>query len=183
MKIGSFFLILLAALVALGYLLSDSLHLREDISNQQIEIERLTQVVQQAEREKQNALIALQNVGQELQSCQSQVQKSDQIINRLINENTSLKEQNHQLVNSAKPSNAGNLSVQHEIETVQAAAFGLIASIILGLGSMVVMGLKRLRKQFLCEGRTVNIGQYVYLTDVEIKELVQRRRNKSKSST
>ncbi len=197
MRIGSFFLILLAALIALGYLLSDSIHLHEDMSTLQKEIETLSQALQQAEQEKQNALIALQNLeqekqdtltalqnaGQELQLCQRQVEQSNQIIGRLTNENTSLKEQNRRPVTSGPSSNAADAPPQPQIRMAQSTAFSLITFIALGIGSIVMVVLKGLQKQLILKRHATKTGNYVYLTDAEIRELVQRRRNATKPNT
>ena len=195
MRIGSFFMILLAALVALGYLFSDSVHLREDISGLQKQIERLSQSVQQAEQEKQsvlvalqnteqekqNALIALQNTGQELQSCRQQVEQSNKTIADLTNENTSLHNQLQVLADLQQPSDTSHANPPSETEIVQSSTFGLITFIILGSGSIALMALKALQKQPIPKKHTAKTGQFVYLTDAEIKELIQRRRDATKS--
>src|SRR5438093_10941140 len=105
MRVGSVLIILLAALVVLGFLLSDSMHLRSEIKDLQNEIQRLSLVAQQAEQEKQVALGALQqseqekqnnvstlqNKTQELQACWRQIDQINQIFGELSDENTLLK--------------------------------------------------------------------------------------------
>lgn len=177
MKIGSFFMILLAALVALGYLLSDSLHLREDVAVQQEEIERLTQAVQQAEQDKQNAMTALQTAGQNLQICQQKVDQSNQTIVRLTEENASLKEQ-VQVLATQQDSDASSTPPASQAQMVQATAIGTAAFFILGLGSMAVVGLKGFQKR---HKRSPKSGSYVFLMDAEIKEVIKRRRETTKT--
>ena len=172
MKIGSFFLFLLIALVALGYLFSDSIHLREDMSNQQKEIERLTVTVQRTEQEKQDALIALQNAGLEVQSCWQTVEQSNQVITQLTEENSYLKQQNLLLV-SQQTSDTSSVTPQPQAQPVQATALSLVAFLTLGFGSVVAIGLKSLQKH---PKHAAKAGNYVYLTDAEIKELIQQRR-------
>lgn len=179
MKVGSFLLILLVALVVLGYLLSDSFHLREDISNQQKEIGQLTQAVQQAEQEKQNALIALQTANQNLQSCQLSVGEANQTIARLTDENMALKAENQSSV-TQQASDTSSAIPRLATKTIQATTFGLFTFLVLGVGSAVAIGLKSFQK-YARHG--VKIGQYVYLTNDEIKDLIRQRRASQKSNT
>lgn len=177
MKIGSFFLILLVALVALGFLLSDSFHLREEISSLQNEIKRLTQAAQQAEQEKQSALAALHAASQDLQSCRQTVEQSNQTIVRLTDENISLKEQNHQLV-TQRPSVVLDATVQPQTPTVQSAVYSSITLSVLGIGSVVAAGWKGYKALRNGQGK----GYYVYLTEAEKAQLIRQRREASKSA-
>ena len=175
MKIGSFFVILLSALVALGYLLSDSLHLREDISNQQGEIERLTRASQQAEQEKQNALTTLraanqekqdalaflQTANQNLQLCHQDVDQLNQIIVGLTEENAYLKEENQLLV--FQQSSVTSDTIQPQAKTVQSAVFSLIAFVAFGAGSLTVAGLIRPRAGQNGKPSSQVQGHYVFL--------------------
>ena len=146
----------------MGYLLSDWVHLREELSSLQTDMERLTQATKQAEHEKQQTLI-------DLQSCQQIVNQLNQTIARLNDENTYLKE-----------SNAIEAASQNPV--VQSTTFDLIPFIVLALGLTGMLELKILRKQFHLKRPITKEGSYVHLTDVEIKELVQWRRHTSNSS-
>ncbi len=177
MKIGSFFMVLLAALVALGYFVSDSLHLREDVAVKQTEIERLTQVVQQAEQERQDALAALQTSDQNLQSCQQQVDQSNQTIDQLTVENTFLKEQVRVWAAQQDLDASQNVVSEPQIQMVQASTIGLAAFAVIGFGSFVAVGLKEFRKHRKHRAKS---GSYVFLTDAEIREVIKHRRDLAK---
>jgi septal ring factor EnvC (AmiA/AmiB activator) len=187
MRIGSFFVALLVALIALGFFISDSMHLRENIDNQQKEIEKLTSSLQKTEQEKQNALAALENSEQEkqsalitlqhkneeLNSCQQRADRSNQLINQLTNENTSLKEQYSLLISSIQSTSlVGGLVEQPQV--VQSSAYGLTTFLVLGLGSGLVLWLKHLQKKHNRK------GSYVFLTEDEIKALTRQRRAATK---
>lgn len=176
MKIGSFFLILLAALVALGYLIAETFRLHEEMSRLQKENERLSLALQNVEKEKQDALIALQNAGMELQSCQQTVEQSNQVIARLTEENEYLKQQNLFLA-SQQRTEIPDAASRPQVQPVQAAAFGLAAFLILGFGSAAAIGLKSLQKH---SRRIARPGNYVYLTDAEIEEVIRLRRKAAK---
>lgn len=178
MKIGSFFMMLLAALVALGYFVSDSRHLREDVAIQQTEIERLTQTVQQAEQEKQNALTALQTASQNLQSCQQKVDQSNLTIVQLTGENNFLKEQVQVWTTQRDMETSSNVPVP-QAQMVQASAIGLAIFAVIGFGSMAAVWLKELQKH--PKGATKS-GSPVFLTDAEIKEVIKRRRGATNNS-
>ncbi len=177
MKIGSFFMVLLAGLVALGFFVSDSLHLREEVGVQQTEIERLTLVVQQAEQERQDALAALQTADQNLRSCQQQVDQSSQTIDQLTVENALLKEQVQ--VWSAQPDldASRNAASEPQFQMVQASAIGLATFAVIGFGSFVAVGLREFRKHRKHKAKS---GSYVFLTDAEIREVIRRRRDTAK---
>ena len=179
MKIGSFFLILLAALVALGYLLSDSLHLHRDFSSLQKENERLAQALQQTEQTKQETLITLQTATQELNVCQQKVEQSNQTITGLIADNTYLKEQNQLLV-SQQIADTSSADPQPKTRTLQATTYGLFTFLVLGFGSAIAIGLKSFQK-YARHG--VKTGQYVYLTNAEMKDLIRQRREAKEVST
>lgn len=170
MKIGSFFLILLAALVALGYLLSDSFHLREDMTTLQREVERLSVALQSAEKEKEDTLLALQTANQDLQSCRQTVEQSNQVIARLTDENGYLREQNRVLVSQQ------SLPVLDQTPIAHSTAYGLIALVVLGIGSLTVVGLKSLPARREGKQNVQGNGHYVFLSEAEIVELIQRRR-------
>jgi hypothetical protein len=179
MKIGAFFIVLLVALVALGYLLSDSLHLREVVSSLQKENAHLVQALQQTEQAKQEALITLQTATQELNVCQQKVEQSNQTITRLIDDNAYLKKQN-ELLASQQTANTSSASPQPETKTFQATTFSLFTFLMLGAGSIVAIGLRSFQKHTRHGAKT---GQYVYLTNAEIKDLIQRRRESKQSNT
>ena len=157
MRIGSFFLILLITLVAFGYLLSHSIHLRAELSNVEKEFERLTQAVAQTEQEKQNALI-------DLLSCQQSVSQ----LNEIIAENDNLKNQN---------SNVTNPDPQTKV--VQSTTFDVITVSILGLGSTGMIVLEVLQKQPLFRRHTIRKERYILLTQAETEEVVRWRRRAS----
>lgn len=182
MKVGSFLMILLVALVALGYLLSDSLHLHEDVSNLQKENGRLAQELQKAEQAKQDALMSLQTVNQNLQSCQQSVEQANQTIANLTEENAYLKDQ-YQLLTSHQSSVTSNAAIQSHTPTVESAAYSLIALVVLGIGSLTIAVLKGRHMRRSDKQNRQGKGHYVCLTEAEIQELVQWRRRCQSSSS
>lgn len=191
MRIGSFFVILLLALVALGYFFSDSLHLREDISGLQKENQRLSASLQKAEQDKQNALmtlqsveqekasalVSLQNTTQELQSCRQQVEQVNQTLRQTAAENALIKDQNRLLISAVQ--NSGETYGFSYLQTplVKSSAISLVAFFVVALGSVIMMTLKKNRNHFTTHGHSAKSGAYIYLTDAEIRELIKRRRH------
>ena len=181
MKIGSFFLILLAALVALGFVFSDSLHLREEMNNKQEQIDQLTRALQNSELQKQEAVKAqqaadqraqtaaanLQTARQELQVCRQQVDQSNQVLARL----------NEQIANQT------NVSAQPLPPAIQSTVLTPLTFLALGVGVALVVGLKSQQKHSALNRYNAKPGKYIYVTDAELKDLIQRRRNPTKSST
>ena len=178
-SIGSFLWFVALVLIALGYFVPDWIHLHNVVAEKDKQIAQFQQTAQQAEKEKQDALTALENANQNLRSCQQEAEQSNQTIARLTEENTYLKEQNRLLV-SQQTSDTSSATPQPQTKTVQATAFGLVAFSALGLGSIVAIGLKNFQKH---PKRAAKAGNYVYLTDAEIKELIQRRREAKKFNT
>jgi DNA repair exonuclease SbcCD ATPase subunit len=197
MRIGSFFSVLLVALIALGFFLSDSMHLRESIKSQQQEIQRLTIALQKSEQEKQNALatlqsseherqntlISLQNTSQRLQACQQEVARSGQLVAQLTNENTALKQQIHSLNSASQSVNSVGVSAPQLPQMPQARAASLIAFAVMGVGSVLPLAWKSLQKKPFSKRCNEKKGNYVYLSQEEIKELAKRRRAVNKSSS
>jgi len=189
MRIGSFFSVLLVALVALGFFLSDAMHLREDVSNYQKEIEKLIAALQKteqelqnalvalqkAEQEKQNALVNLQNTGQQLLSCNQEVHQTKQFVVQLTNEITALKKQISLVAGSVQSINTIDDFAQ-QFSVTQATTFSLFAFLTAGLGSIIMLVLKGFQKRFFPKGSVGKTGHYVYVTNDEIKDLAQRRR-------
>ena len=155
MRIGSFFSTLLIALVALGFFVSDSMHLRESIKTQQEEIQRLTVALQKSEQERQNVLIALQSSEQEkqntliglqdtsqkLQACQQAAAQANQLIAQLTNENTMLKQQIQSPGSATEAINAAGPSAQQPTQLPPAGAASLIAFTVMGAGSVLTLAL------------------------------------------
>lgn len=186
MRIGTFFILLLVALIALGYLLSDSLHLRAAVSTLREENARLIQVLQhteerlqQIETARQETLAGLETATQELIVCQQTVEQANETIARQNNEIASLNEQN-EILASQQTANPSSASALPETNTIQATTFGLLTFLTLGAGSLVAIGLRRL-EQHTRHGD--NTGQYVCLTEAEIRELIQRRRRSKRANT
>jgi hypothetical protein len=157
MRIGSLFLILLMTFVAFGYLLSDSAHLREELSNLKKDFERLTYAVTQSEQEKQKALM-------DLRSCQQSVSQLKQI----IAENDNLKNQSLNVINPAL-----------QTKVVQSTTFDVITFTSLGLGSMGMIVLEIIQKQPLFKRHTIRKERYILLTQAETEEVVRWRRRVS----
>ena len=128
MRIGSFFSVLLVALIALGFFLSDSMHLRETINSQQQEIQRLgialqkneqerqnaLTAIQAAQQEKQNTLINLQDASKKLQICQEDAARTNQIIAQLTNENTLMKQQIYSPNSASQSMDSKSIPVQRQ---------------------------------------------------------------------
>ena len=198
MRIGSFFSTLLVALIALGFFLSDSMHLRESIKSQQQEIQRLTVALQKSEQERQNVLIALQgseqekqntvlqlqDTGQKLQACQQAVGQANQLIAQLTDENTVLKQQIQSPGSAVEAITAVGAPALQPNQLPQARAASLIVFAVMGVGSVLTFVWKGFQKKTLSKGCTGQKGNYVYLSQEEIKELAKRRRaaNKTNSS-
>ena len=157
MRIGSLFLILLMTFVAFGYLLSDSVHLRAELSNVEKEFERLTQAVMQSEQEKQKALM-------DLRSCQQSISQLKQI----IVENDNRKNQSSNVINPA-----------FQRKVVQSKTFDVITFTSLGLGSMGMIILEILQKQLLFKRHTIRKERYILLTQAETEQVVRWRRRVS----
>ena len=189
MRIGSFFLILLVALVALGFLFSDSLHLRKDLSNHQKEIERLTQALQTSDQQKQDALNALQTVEQQkqdaLNALQTVEQQKQQAVTNLQTVSQQLQSCQQQVAHFSEEqaANRANGSAQPLNQTTQSSVFNLVTFLALGVGAAVTIGWKGLQKHSGPNGHSARTGKYIYVTDAELKELVQRRRNTTKRNT
>ena len=158
MRIGSFFLIVLMAFVAFGYLLSDSVHVRAELSNLQKDNERLTQAVTQTEQERQNTLI-------DLHSCQQSVSQ----LNQIIADNDNPKNQNSNVIGP-----------DPQTKVVQSTTFNAIPFITLGLGSTGMLVLKKLQKSPLFRRHAIRKERYILLTDAEIEGVVRSRRRASK---
>lgn len=197
MRIGSFFSVLLVALVALGFFVSDGMHLREDLNNQQKEIEKLTAAdkksehelqnalasLQKAEQEKQNALVNLENTSHNLFSCRQEADQTKQLIVRLTDEISALKEQIYLLSGSAQLTNTTGDSAHYQSPIIQATDFSLIALLAAGFGSVALLGLKSLLNRGPLKRHADKTGCYVYLTHEEIKELAHRRRTAGKTNS
>lgn len=140
MRIGSFFLLLLVILIVVGYLLSETIHLYESVSSQQKEIERLTLALQQAELKKTDVIAELETAGRDLHACQLQIQLSNQSIMQLAAENSMLKEQNQMFINQIT-SNSSKSLPNSSPQLFQAADFSLVGFAVLGIGSIIMMGL------------------------------------------
>ncbi|HXQ39514.1 MAG TPA: hypothetical protein VN843_36285 [Anaerolineales bacterium] len=192
---GSFFLVLVVALVALGFFLSDAMHLREDLNHYQKEIEKLIAALQKteqelqnalvalqkAEQEKQNALVNLQNTGQQLLSCNQEVDQTKQFVVQLTNEITALKKQISLVAGSVQSIDTIDDFTQ-QFSVTQATTFSLLAFLTAGLGSIIILVLKGFQKRFFRKGSVSKTGHYVYVTNDEIKELAQRRRAAGKTN-
>ncbi|HJR78989.1 MAG TPA: hypothetical protein VJ821_02880 [Anaerolineales bacterium] len=181
MRISSFLLILLAALVALGYLLSDSNHLREELRTLQKEMEGLSLALQQTELAKQETLKALQTTGQELQLCQQDASRFEQLVSQFNKENTDLREQNRRMANEIQLLRAANASPQTQNQRGPVMAVSLIASMGIGVASIAWMGRKRLHRQSLFQRDVMKTGCYVHLTDAELRQLIHQRRTKTET--
>ena len=179
MRIGSFFSILLVTIIAMGYLLSDNIHLREEISRLHDEINKLEQALQQVEQEKQQTLMDLQSTSNQLQSCQQQVGQSDQAINALEKRNKQLEAENQSLQAAISSSDALCALPETSSKVARLAQFSPIVLIILLFGSLMAVGLKSLQGQRNETKRACydnGGGTYVYLTKQEVKELIEWRR-------
>ena len=197
MRIGSFFSVLFVALVALGFLLSDTMHLRDVLNKHQKEIEELTAALQKteqekqraleglqkAEQEKQNALVNLENTSHNLFSCRQEVDQTKQLVVRLTNEISALKEQNYLLTGAAQSTNTTGDSAHDQSPIIQATDFSLIALLAAGFGSVVLFGLKSLLNQVSPKTHADKTGSYVYLTHEEIKELAHLRRTAGRTNS
>lgn len=181
--VGSFLWFLVLSLMALGYFVPDWVRLHEVIAEKDNQIKQFQQTAQQAEKDKQNALTTLHTANQNLQSCQQKVEQSNQTIVQLTGENTYLKEQNHQLVTPHQSTDILNANPQSQFRTTQSIMIsGLISLIVLGVGSITAVGLNGLQKQRKSKRQNSRTGDYVYLTETEIKELIQQRRLASSNS-
>jgi hypothetical protein len=142
------------------------------MSNQQKEIQRLTQALQQTMQEKQLALTDLQNTSLDLQSCRQTVEQSNQIITRLTDENGSLKEQNNLLAAAVRSSSEMASTPQPRAQIVESTAFSLIAFIVVGFGSMVIMA-----ESAETPSRRHAAKAEAETPDVRKTQIIQRRRN------
>jgi hypothetical protein len=157
MRIGSLFLILLMTFVAFGYLLSDSVRLRAELSNAEKDVERLTQAVTQSEQEKQKALM-------DLRSCQQSVSQ----LNQIIAENDNQRNQSLSVTNPAL-----------QTKVVQSTTSDVITFTSLGLGSMGMIVLEILQKKLLFKRHTIRKERYIILTQAETEQVVRWRRRVS----
>jgi hypothetical protein len=175
MRIGSFLWFVAFALVALGGLGTDWIRLRDVLAQRDQQIANLQQLTRQAQKERQDALNTLHASSQNLQACQQQLEESNRAIALLKEENTSLQEQNRLLVEQLS-SNASRINGEPSIPGVQAASFGLVVFFLLGSGSIAALVVKQLRKYRLTVIPAAKRSSQVSLTDIEIKELIRRRR-------
>jgi len=197
MRLGSFFSVLLVALIALGFFVSDSMHLRESIKNQQQEIQRLSialqkseqerhnvlRALQSSEQEKQNTVIVLQDTSQKLQACQQEAAQTNQLVAQLTNENVVLKQQIHPSSSPLQSINAVGAPVEQLTSMPEARATSLIAFAVMGIGSVLTLVWNRFQKKTFLKGDTGKKGNYVYLSQDEIKELAKHRRAANKTNS
>jgi hypothetical protein len=102
----------------------------------------------------------LQTTSQQLQSCQQQVAHFSE----------------------EQAANRASGSAQPLIQTTQSTVSNLVTFLALGVGAAATIGLKGLRKHSNLNGHSTKTGKYIYVTDAELKELVQRRRTATKSN-
>ena len=195
-SIGSFLMLLLVALIALGYFVADSVHLRENIQSQQVEIDKLTASLHNAESEKQNALELLQvanqekvaaqanleTVSQNLQTCRQQVDQTNQQVSQLIDENKLLNEQNRSSDVLASMSLA-DVSAQQSSQVFPTGAVSTLTLFVIGFASIAILRPKTLQTRLPANKHAKKAGSYVYLTTAEIDDLARRRRNQTQNNT
>jgi hypothetical protein len=164
--------------------------LRESIKSQQQEIQRLTVALQKSEQERQNILIALQGSeqekqntlielqdrGQKLQACEQAAAQANQLIGQIKNENRVLKQQIQSPGSDVEAINTVGPPVQEPTQLPPAGAAGLIAFAVMSAGSVLTLAWKGLQNKTLSKGGVSKKGNYVYLSQEEIKELAKRRR-------
>lgn len=177
MRIGTFLLILLAATVALGFFMSDTIHLREDLTSQQQENQKLLQALQQAELEKQNAQTTLENTSLELNACQQTVARTETIINQLVAENATLKNHNQQLEISLQSPSINATSIKTAPKNINSATVRFASFTALGLVFAVVVGAQYVQRGFLFKSKS-GTGQYVFLSREEIAYVIKQRRKR-----
>jgi predicted RNase H-like nuclease (RuvC/YqgF family) len=180
MKVGSVLLVLLMALVGLGYFMSDSQHLRSDLRGLRQQVDQLSMALQQKDAERQMAVTRLQEADAKFQSCSQDAERLKQYINQMNNEVSSLKEQNQQLIRQIQQLQL-QLTNQTQIQGAKPTTLNWLAILTIGVGSAVLLARGVTSKHLSPKTDKIKSGSYVYLTDQEIRELIQRRRNSEKS--
>jgi len=97
MRIGSFFTLLVGALVALGFLFSDWLHLQHDVAAFQQENQRLTAQLEQAIQIRDKTIQNLNDAKAEWQVCEQDVNQL-RVEKKLLSNQVSQLEQQDQLL-------------------------------------------------------------------------------------
>lgn len=163
------------AFVALGYLLSDNLNIREELVNIQKYNEQMVNDISAAESERDAAIESLAKSEQTVAELKKENLAQQEQIQNLQQENTILKEQNTYLQNQSKATNAIS-SLRNNILTNRFEMLFLLPIIPATMAATYVMTTytKRKSKQPKTNRKTL-----VKLTDEEVKEIIKIRRNKN----
>jgi chromosome segregation ATPase len=180
MKVGSVLLVLLMALVGLGYFMSDSQHLRSELRSLRQQVDQLSVALQQKEAERQIAVTRLQETDAQFQSCRQDAEQLKQYIVQMNKENSSLKEQNQQLIRQIQELEL-RLANQAQIQSAKPSTLNWLTMLTIGVGSAVLLARRVTSKNLSRKADKIKSGSYVYLTDQEISELIRRRRDSEKS--
>lgn len=177
MKIGSAITFLLLALIALGFLLSDSINTREELVQIQQQNQQLSQELQTMQVERDAANESLAKSEQKINELTQQNLAQQEQIRNLIEENANLKEQN-----SALQSQTEALKLFSSLRSTFPRSLSLALLLpVIPVSMAATYVIVRYNKNHAQRKTTKDKSQRktaVQLTDDEVKEIIRIRRSK-----
>ena len=177
MKIGSTITFLLFALIALGFLLADSINTREELVQIRQQNEQLSQEVLAIRAERDAAIESLAKNEQTIGELTQQNIVQQEQIQRLSEENTTLKEQNSILQGQTEALKFFN-SLRSSLPSSLSLAFLLPLIPVSMAATYIIVRYNKNHNQTQAVKKKDQRKTLVQLTDEEIKEIIRNRRAK-----